>query len=128
MSALNSAIGDVLKSFPKVSSAWLFGSQASGRAGPNSDVDIGLLVTERLTTEEMLELQYLLMQATNNDKIDLSVLNDASTTLCFEAISGNNIVCRDPELQAVFFSMTCRAYERARAMLERGFRHRRNAS
>ncbi len=112
---------------PKVSSAWLFGSQASGRARPDSDVDIGLLVSQRLTTEELLDLQVQLMRATHNDRIDLSLLNDASSILCFEVISGRNVVCRDPALQAVFFSAICRDYERAQAMIERGFRHRRGS-
>ena len=128
MSALNSAIAEVLKDFPKVGSAWLFGSQAFGRSGPESDVDIGLLVTEKLTTDELLELQYRLMRATSNDKIDLAMLNNAPPVLRFEAISGSNVFCRDPERQAVFFSRTCRDYERAQAMLKRGFQHRLSVS
>ena len=127
MSSLDSRISSVLERFPKVNSAWLFGSQISGRARPDSDIDLGLLVTERLTVAELLELQDQLMAATNKDVIDLSVLNDASEILRFEALSGRNLLCRDPELQAVFFSQTCRDYERAQAMLERGYRYRRSA-
>ncbi len=124
MSKLESALVAALQDSPKVSSAWLFGSQISGRARPDSDVDIGLLVCEPLDTEELLDLQCRLMEAADNDRIDLSILNCASPILRFEAISGMNLLCRDPGFQARFFSATCRDYERSMAMLQRGFRYR----
>jgi len=45
--AIDEGIARVLRAFPEVSAAWLFGSEARGEAGPASDLDIGLLLRDR---------------------------------------------------------------------------------
>ncbi len=40
---LSPQLEDLAKGFPKVIAAYLFGSQASGRPTPLSDVDVGIL-------------------------------------------------------------------------------------
>jgi hypothetical protein len=64
----------------------------------------------------------------NLDYVDLVVLNKASPVLAFEAISGKNLLCKDPSFQAEFVSLTCRLYEDSMAMLERGFTYHCEAS
>lgn len=43
-------IGNVLRKFPEVSAAWLFGSMARGTPRPDSDLDVALLFRGRGTT------------------------------------------------------------------------------
>ena len=128
MSALESTARSVLENHPKISSAWLFGSHSRGEAGPESDVDIAVLVSAPLTSEEKIRLSAALSWELREDRVDLLVLNDAPPILCFEAISGKNLLCRDPARQAEFVSLTCRRYEDAIAMWERGLSYRREAS
>ncbi len=45
--ALNiNKLKDIFKGYPYIASAYLFGSQATGRTGPMSDVDIAVLLKE----------------------------------------------------------------------------------
>lgn len=45
--AIDAAIAHVLRGFPQVAAAWLFGSEARGDARPDSDVDVALLLHDR---------------------------------------------------------------------------------
>jgi predicted nucleotidyltransferase len=128
MSTLEEAASRVFEDFSKITSAWLFGSHARGQAGPSSDVDIAILVTAPLTTDELVSLSSKLSWEMGQDRVDLVVLNDALPILAFEAISGVNILCRDAAAQAGFFSLVCRLYEEDMAMWQRGLVYRREAS
>jgi uncharacterized protein len=44
---LRDAACEALGRHPEVAAAWVFGSTARGEAGPNSDVDIGILFEQR---------------------------------------------------------------------------------
>ena len=128
MSTLERSATNVLNSFPKITSAWLFGSHARGQARPDSDVDIAILVTEPLSTDELIRLSSKLSWETSQDRVDLVVLNEAPPILAFEAISGINLLCQDETAQAEFASLTCRLYEEDIAMWKRGLAYRREAS
>ena len=128
MSTLNDTAKRILEGCPKISSAWLFGSRASGAARPDSDVDIAILVNAPLTVDELVSLSSELSWELREDHVDLVIVNDASPILAFEAISGTNLLCRSAAFQAEFFSLTCRLYEESMAMWERGLCYRREAS
>ncbi|HEY4159287.1 MAG TPA: nucleotidyltransferase domain-containing protein, partial [Polyangiaceae bacterium] len=54
---LDAAIAEVLRAFPDVAAAWLFGSEARGTARPDSDLDVALLLAERgVTALDVYEL------------------------------------------------------------------------
>lgn len=128
MSTLEKTAARVLQEFSKISSAWIFGSHARNQARPDSDVDLAILVTAPLSTDELVRLSGRLSWELSEDRVDLVVLNSALPILCFEAISGINILCKDDAFQAEFFSLTCRQYEEDMAMWERGLAYRREAS
>lgn len=92
----------------EVKVAYLFGTAAKGRMGKLSDVDIGVLLEEGLSKDEMLEIQLRLIcdlkPILKTDKIDLVIINDAPLLLRY------NIV-KDGEL--------LKSYERERVEFER---------
>ena len=115
-----------------VVAAFVFGSGARGRAGPLSDVDIGLWVDPALDPKQRLDLQLRLMaEATavlGGREPDLVVLNEASPLLRHRALQGRQMLverdrARRVQLEAaaiVEFLDTAPL----RAELARGLRHR----
>lgn len=74
---LSSQILDVLKGFPEILVAILFGSAARGRLMPSSDIDIGVAALRTLTLERKLELHEALARVLPNevDLVDLQEVN-----------------------------------------------------
>jgi uncharacterized protein len=87
--------------------AYLFGSHAVGRAGPESDYDIAVLFAPELSSAEhghwRLELIGRLIDVYHSDAIDLIILNDASPLLCFEVLRVRHVLYnRDDEARVAF--------------------------
>jgi uncharacterized protein len=83
-----------------VVSASLFGSQATGMAGPLSDVDVAVWLDPALSSDERFDLRLKLMtgssQAIGTDEVDVIPLNDAPPLLRHRAIrDGRLLVERD---------------------------------
>jgi predicted nucleotidyltransferase len=76
--------------------AYLFGSQAVGRAGPASDYDIAVLFAPEASAAERgrwrLELIGRLIDVYHSDAIDLVILNDAPPLLRFEVIRVRHVL------------------------------------
>lgn len=74
--------------------AYLFGSQASGKTKPLSDIDFAVLFTENLTDQERFALKIKILgdlsKILKTDKIDLVDLKTAPPFLQFEAIRKRN--------------------------------------
>lgn len=111
MPAIRPALTEVLSKCENVLCAWLFGSHSKGRATEGSDIDVGVLACREPGLDEFLELQGRLQDCLQSDHIDLVVLNSASPTLRYEAVSGELLVSKDQHLMARFVSVTCREYE-----------------
>lgn len=83
---------------PEVISAYVFGSVASGTAGPLSDLDLALLVSDDVADRLRLRLDLLerVSAVLETDRIDLILLNDASPLLAHRAFSrGVRVFVRD---------------------------------
>lgn len=91
--------------------AFLFGSQAMGRARKSSDWDIGVYLNEEDWTREheiWLEVQKLI-----GAEVDLVVLNRAPATIAWRIIGqGENLIVRDSN---VFWDFLFRVSEEANA-------------
>jgi hypothetical protein len=76
--------------------AYLFGSVAEDTAGPLSDVDIGVYLSETLTKKERIykriDLINELSDLLKSDKLDLIVINDTGYVLNFEIIRPNVLI------------------------------------
>lgn len=95
--------------FPGVVSAYLFGSEAAGRAHLESDVDIGVILrpeahrTERDRFEQRLRLVSRLEAALAGRAADVVVLNDAPPGLARHVvIAGRRVYCADSPADHAF--------------------------
>lgn len=91
---------EYLQSQKYVKLAYLFGSSAKGAREKLSDVDIGILLDDKLTKKEMFDVELKLMSEIGailkTDKVDLVIMNDAPTTINYEIIKANRpIYMRD---------------------------------
>jgi predicted nucleotidyltransferase len=72
--------------FPDVKVVYLFGSSASGQAHADSDIDIAILPTTKLSPISRWEIQQLMAEQLDRD-VDLVDLLSASTVMQKEIIS-----------------------------------------
>lgn len=84
-----------------VVAAMLFGSQASGKAGPLSDVDVAVWLDPTLPVERRHAVRSALtsaaVEALGTDELDLVVLNGAPPLLRHRALKGGApVLDRDP--------------------------------
>ncbi len=96
--------------------AYIFGSQATRRTHPNSDVDVAVLLDESLTPDERfaerLRLLGDLSRICGTDNVDLVMLNEASPLLAYETLRhGVLLYCADAQTRIEFQVRTLRAYE-----------------
>jgi predicted nucleotidyltransferase len=89
------AVADAAESAPEIQAAFLFGSQATGRAHADSDIDVALLVdaasartAARDRTRRLLGLFGAHLAA---DRLDLVILNDAPPALAFQVLKNGKL-------------------------------------
>lgn len=92
-----------------VTSAYLFGSEAEGRAHRESDVDLGVLLPRNrfpdpaLRFEHRLGLSSRLAAGLGGRNLDLVVLNDAPPLFARHIVThGRRLACPDPEADHAF--------------------------
>ncbi len=107
---LAQAIAETLEAAPiALVSAYLYGSQAEGRAHRESDVDVGVLLprepatTPRQRFAARVDIIALLARELGYEAVDVVVLNDAPPLLGRRIVTrGQRVVCTDPEADHVF--------------------------
>lgn len=67
--------------------AYVFGSQAEGRSGPTSDVDIAILLDHPLSAPKRHALAHELTELLATDRVDLVVLNQAPIEFRYSVIA-----------------------------------------
>lgn len=94
------------KTFPQVIVAYLFGSHASGRPTPLSDIDVGILLAKGLTDMESFQiemnLQGELEKIFKTNNIDLVVLNKAPLPIQFNATCGKLLFAGEDDKRTDF--------------------------
>lgn len=101
-----------LNSLEIVQFAYLFGSLASGRHGPFSDVDVAVHLDETAVgPETKLEILGNLMDTLETDDIDLVILNRTSLPIKMNVIKSRRVILdKFPFARHLFESKTMREY------------------
>jgi predicted nucleotidyltransferase len=95
--------------------AYLFGSQAEGKAGPLSDMDIAVLMGTQVEREQWFQVQLNLIGALvgifHRDDVDVVILNESTPVLAHEVVqSGRVIYETDPGTRVDFEIAALRRY------------------
>jgi len=89
-------LSDVFNAEPAVGLVYLFGSQASGKTGPQSDYDFGIYFMENDPIKRGRMVFYFSSEISRilaTDKVDVHSINDIeSPELKYQIISGGKII------------------------------------
>ena len=101
----------------EIEAAYLFGSQASGKTTPLSDIDVAVLINRQIIDEKEYPYGYKahiladLMALLKENKVDLVILNDASILLRHRIIyHGKLVYCADDRKRIDFQVKTIDKY------------------
>jgi predicted nucleotidyltransferase len=111
---LREQLPPILEGLP-VLMAYLYGSAASGRTTPFSDVDIALYLAEPLPPRARLQLELgveiALEDALGLSNADVRIINDAPLPVRGTVVQeGILLYCRDDERRVDFESLTLKLY------------------
>lgn len=94
MTPYKKELTEYFSSKDRVILAYLFGSTVRGDAGRLSDVDIGILVDEKMPKKERFDMELIIMGEISSlirkNKIDLIVLNEAPLLLAYKNADDKN--------------------------------------
>ncbi len=95
--------------------AYLFGSQAEGKAGPLSDVDVAVLLRAQMERKQRFQVQLDLIGALvslfHRDDVDVVILNEATPVLAHEVVQYGRVVYEmDPGTRVDFELGVLRRY------------------
>lgn len=106
---------DIFKDYPYIASAYLFGSQVSGRIGPMSDVDIAVLLKKPYPEGRYLihQMDYLSFRIEELLKKEVDVVEMNKQGLIFQyniLRTGKLIYDADPSFRVNYVSLLISAY------------------
>lgn len=109
---------------PEIAAIYLFGSQASGRAHPESDVDVAILYSGIVNPDfhQTLEVQDELISLLRQE-VDIVILNSADPVIRMQVLrKGEKVFERDRKAVNRLFVRTMNEYDdlkRVRAIIEK---------
>jgi uncharacterized protein len=105
-------IAQALGPFPDLVFAYLFGSRASDRAGPHSDIDVAVYLDEGAELgSRRLEIAGALARHLGTDDVDVVVLNGAPIALAGRVLSHRRVIVdRSPFVRHRYESLTVREF------------------
>ncbi len=83
------AVANAAESLPEIQAAFLFGSQASGRARADSDIDVGILIDGVSAAVDGPTLRRVIEALAGHvaaDRLDVVILNHAPPALAFQVL------------------------------------------
>ena len=107
---IEAGLARVLGAWPAARAAWLFGSVATGDAGPLSDVDVAVLGAGTLTFDERAQLTVDLTRAVGRP-CDVVCVEEASPVLGMAVVdTGRRFFCRDADAADSWEDFALRRY------------------
>lgn len=111
----------------QVALAYLFGSAAKEKEGPLSDIDFGILFSDKVKEDNYLDKRLKIASAISSvlkdKKVDVLCLNEASILLRHRVVfQGTPIFVLDQDLKRKFELEVLQQYEDFKYHLETGFK------
>lgn len=75
--------------------AYLFGSQLKGKTGPLSDYDFAVLLSKKPSFQFKYELKNKLVNALDDEKVDVIILNNAHIELKYHVVATGKIIFQE---------------------------------
>ncbi len=94
LSDITDAIIHEATAHPEIRAVYLFGSQATGTARHDSDIDVGVLYSTPQPLERTLAFEDELERSLGRD-VDVVDVGGAGAFLALEIVRGERIFCRD---------------------------------
>ena len=126
---VRAALLETLAAEPDIAAAYLFGSVARGTAGPLSDVDVGLLVSDAGDREAVCaRITDALCRRLRSSHIDVVSLADAPMPLRYGVVrDGSLVACRDARVLERFIVDTVLQYLDFQPLRARAFERMRQS-
>jgi predicted nucleotidyltransferase len=117
---------------PAIAAVYLFGSRASERFGPCSDVDLGVMLAAGLDAtarwRKRLDLLHDATRRLGTDAVDVVIVEDAPSVLAHRILARGRLLCEpDPRRRTVVAADVFRCYldeAYLRAVLDEGLARR----
>ena len=101
---------DIFRSYSGIRAVYLFGSFASGRTHPESDLDLAIVPGSPAVRDQKVDILTDLARRGFVD-VDLVFLDTVDVVLKFEAVRHNRVIyCADDFDSSAFYSLTLRQY------------------
>ena len=98
--AISNAVAECVSRKREILAAYIFGSIVSGRTRDDSDIDVAVLVSERMRPQKRFQVRLKLIadlgSALHRSDVDVVVLNDAPPLLAHRVLSQGKF--RPPDL------------------------------
>ena len=88
------AVARIAAADPEIRALYMFGSQSSGQARPDSDVDLGVLYRQRQPLAATLTLEQQIEEIIGQH-VDVVDLARAGAFLALDVVLGERVFCRD---------------------------------
>ena len=100
------------RSHPEIHALYLFGSQAKGKSGPLSDLDIAVLLkirqgqgTSKTAFWKRLELASDLMHACRRPDVDVVLLDEATPLLAYQVVRAGKLLYERDHFHRIEFEV-----------------------
>jgi len=100
----------IFSKYPEVQAVYLFGSVATGKTHPESDLDLGIVPKDPSAHDRLLDMLADLTKV-GFDRIDIVFLDTTDIVMKFEAVRPNRVVFQTPDFDAgSMYSLVMRQY------------------
>ena len=107
---LRQQLSPIFSQYPGIQAVYLFGSAATGRQLPHSDLDLALVPRSDAIRRQKLDILADLARA-GFENVDLLLLDSQDVVLQYEAVRHNRLIYHTADFEpATFFSNVIRKY------------------